>query len=82
MKSRITEQFDLKRHGGEIVVAYAPIPEPNGSETPDEIQILKISDRTDFESFMKDPDRLKMSDERNAVIRKVEVYISSEIISY
>lgn len=72
----------FRKHGGEVVVAYAPAPDNSQSEMPDEIQILKIPGRSDFDKFMNDPDRIKLADERNAVIRKTEVYTSEELIEY
>jgi uncharacterized protein (DUF1330 family) len=72
----------FRRHGGEVVVAYAPIPAANGAETPDEIQVLRISDRKAFDAFMQDPSRTAMAAERDAVIRKTEVFISEALIPY
>ena len=72
----------FRKHGGEIVVAYAPAFDKGQLERPDEIQILKIADRSRFENFLNDPDRTEMADERNAVIKRTEVYISDEIICY
>lgn len=72
----------FRRHGGEVVAAYVPEPDKSRTEFPDEIQILKIADRTAFEGFMKDPERLGLAGERDAVIRKTEVYLSAEIIGY
>lgn len=72
----------FRRHGGEVVAAYVPEPDKSQAEFPDEIQILKIADRNAFEGFMKDPERLGLSGERDAVIRKTEVYLSAEIIGY
>ena len=72
----------FRKHGGEILVAYVPTFEKNQSERPDEIQILKISNRSAFEKFLNDSDRIKMADERNQVINRTEVYLSEEIISY
>src|SRR5438445_3406831 len=70
------------KHGGEIVVAYRPLKAVGQAEIPDEIQILKIGSKSAFEKFMSDPDRTKMAEERNSVIRKTEVYLSEEIINY
>lgn len=74
----------FRRHGGEVVVAYAPEPAPNigHADSPDEIQILRIADRQAFDRFMQDPERLGLAAEREAVIRKTEVYLSAEIIGY
>lgn len=72
----------FRRHGGEVLVAYAPTVDGNLAERPDEIQILKIPSRAAFEKFMHDPDRIGMAGERDQVIRKTEVYISEEIIDY
>jgi hypothetical protein len=75
----------FKRHGGEVVVAYTPAPDNGGkaqADFPDEIQILRIADREAFDRFMQDPERLGLAAEREAVIRKTEVYLSGEIIGY
>jgi hypothetical protein len=81
----------FRRHGGEVVAAYAPLREPSGktgmtdksqSDYPDEIQILRIADRSAFDRFMLDPERLGMAAERDAVIRRTDVYLSGEIIGY
>lgn len=74
----------FRRYGGEVVIAYATEPAPNKGETdfPDEIQILRIPDRDAFDRFMQDPERLGLAAEREAVIRKTEVYLSAEIIGY
>ena len=75
----------FKRHGGEVVAAYVPLPDPGRkgqADFPDEIQILRIADRPAFDRFMQDPERLGMAAERDAVIRKTEVYLSGEIIGY
>lgn len=70
----------FRRHGGEVVAAFAP--DPGAGGLPDEIQVLRIADRRSFESFMSDPERLAMSAEREAVIRKTEVFLSETLISY
>ena len=72
----------FKRHGGEVVAAYVPAPDPSQADFPDEIQILRIADHSAFDGFMRDPERLGMAGERDAVIRKTEVYLSAEIIGY
>src|SRR5690348_17307412 len=78
-----TKALDVfRKHGGEVVVAYAPIPAADGAETPDEIQVLRIADRKAFDAFMQDPARAAMAAERDAVIRKTEVFLSGTIIPY
>ncbi|MBW8889706.1 MAG: DUF1330 domain-containing protein [Fibrobacteres bacterium] len=72
----------FRKHGGEIMVAYSPAFDKNQVDRPDEIQVLKIPDRSAFEEFLNDPERIKMAGERDGVIRKTEIYISEEIISY
>src|SRR6267142_1396609 len=54
------------KHGGEIVVAYRPLKAVGQAEIPDEIQILKIDDKSAFDKFMSDPDRTKMAEERTS----------------
>jgi hypothetical protein len=76
----------FRRHGGEVIVAYAPIQMGGGrgeaGETPDEIQVLRIPDRDRFDAFMQDPERMGMAEERARVIRKTEVFLSGDIIPY
>ena len=72
----------FRRHGGEVVVAYAPQRNDSAADFPDEIQILRIAGTAEFEGFMKDPERLTMADERDRVIRKTEIFLSQEIIEY
>src|SRR6185369_10248298 len=76
-ESKALELF--RKHGGEVVVAYAPTLEKNQLERPDEIQVLKIPSRSQFEAFLNDPDRIRMSAERDEVIRRTDVFISDEI---
>lgn len=78
-----TKALDLfRKHGGEVVVAYAPIRDVSRAEHPDEIQVLKIAGQSEFEAFLSDPERAKLAPERDAVIRKTEAYLSEEIIGY
>ena len=72
----------FRRHGGEILAAFKPDSKSGDKPAPDEIQILRIRSREDFEKFMNDPDRVGMSDERNRVIAKTEVFISKEDVAY
>jgi len=72
----------FRRHGGEVVVAYAPIRTPGTENTPDEIQILRIENQAMFEKFMQDPERLTLAAERDRVLAKTEIYISEKIINY
>ncbi len=72
----------FKKYGGEVVVAYKPSKEFSQTDVPDEIQILRISNRTDFDAFMNDSDRTRLANLRDDVIRKTDVYFSEEIIDY
>ena len=72
----------FRQHAGEVLVAYVPGREPGNADIPDEIQILRIENRARLDEFMQDPERIKMSAERERVIRKTELYISEEIVSY
>jgi len=72
----------FRQYGGEVLVAYVPIRDSDDKDIPDEIQILKIENQTKFDLFMHDPQRVKMSAERESVIKRTEVYISKEIIEY
>ena len=72
----------FKKHGGEIIAAYAPVNDGSKEEMPDEIQILKIADQAELEKFINDPERLSMTDERNQVISKTVLYLSDQMIAY
>lgn len=72
----------FKKHGGEVVAAYAPVPGSGVEDMPDEIQVLRIGKKAAFDRFMIDPDRVSMAAERNSVIRRTEVFLSSEIVEY
>ena len=72
----------FRKHGGEVIVAYVPAPSSGSAETPDEIQVLRIESRTALEEFMNDPSRVSMAGERDAVIRRTEVFLSDELIAY
>lgn len=71
----------FKRHGGEVMVAFTPAAPP-GTGAPDEIQVLRIRDRIAFDRFMGDPERVGMADERNSVIRRTDVFLSGEVVTY
>jgi uncharacterized protein (DUF1330 family) len=72
----------FRKHGGDIVVAYTPTADPTRAETPEEIQVLRIASRAALDAFMHDPERLALATEREAVIRKTEVFLSDELVSY
>lgn len=72
----------FRRHGGEVIAAYAPSDAAAPEGGPDEVQILRIADTESFERFMRDPERLAMSAERESVIRRTEVFLSGELIPY
>jgi uncharacterized protein (DUF1330 family) len=72
----------FRKHGGEVMVAYAPVPDPAQAEWPDEIHVLRIAGPAEFEAFMKDPERIGLAAERESVIRKTEVLLSQELIEY
>ena len=72
----------FRKHGGEVVTAFRP-KSTNANETmPDEIQILRIESQKSFDTFMQDRERLTMAAERDAAIRKTEVFISGELVEY
>lgn len=72
----------FKKYGGEIVTAYAPVNNGNQEDFPDEIHILKIANKENFDKFLNDPERINLLDERNQVISKTVVYLSDELIAY
>jgi len=72
----------FRQHGGEVIIAYTPVQDSGVDNIPDEIQILRIENRARLEVFMKDPERVKMAEERNSVIKRTDIFISEEIINY
>jgi uncharacterized protein (DUF1330 family) len=72
----------FRKHGGEVVIAYTPERGEDGRDMPDEIQVLRISDRDRFEAFMRDPDRTAMAEERERAIRRTDVFLSGGIVDY
>ena len=72
----------FKKYGGEVIAAYAPIRDGSTTDTPDEIQILKIADQATLNAFINDPERVSLGDERNRVIRRTDTYLSDEMIAY
>ncbi len=72
----------FKKHGGEVVVAYAPDRPTGSQEVPDEIQVLRIESREALEKFKNDPERASLASERGAVIRRTDVFLAAEQIDY
>ena len=72
----------FRRYGGEIIIAYIPVRNSETDDIPNEIHVLKIENRERFETYLKDPDRLKMAEERNSVIKRTDIFMSEEIINY
>ena len=72
----------FRRHGGEVVAAYTPLPDANRKDSPDEIHILRIADREAFDAFLRDPARIALAGERDAVLRKTEVFLPGKTSSY
>lgn len=72
----------FRRHGGELIVAFSPEPGPEGADGPDEIHVLSIANRSRFEDFLADPDRLALAARRDAVLRASETIVSREPIRY
>ena len=68
----------FRKHGGEVVAAFKPDSKQDDTSIPDEIQVLKIHSMEAFEKFMNDSERVALSDERDQVIAKTEVFISKE----
>lgn len=72
----------FKKHGGEIITTYVPVRDPATNHTPDEIHVLRIESQAKFQMFIQDPERIKMAEERDGVIKRTDVFISEEIINY
>lgn len=72
----------FRKHGGEIVAAFKPDLNLEGKSNPDEIQVLKIHSMEAFKKFLNDPERTGLSDERDRVIAKTEMFISKADVPY
>jgi uncharacterized protein (DUF1330 family) len=72
----------FRRHGGDVIVAYRPVRQSGAENVPDEIQILRIADQATLERFMKDPERVSMAAERDAVIQRTDLYLSDALVDY
>lgn len=72
----------FRRHGGRLVAAFSPEPGPEGAEWPDEIHVLSITNRANYESFLADPDRKALAQERDAVLLHTETFISRTLLPY
>jgi uncharacterized protein (DUF1330 family) len=72
----------FRRHGGEILAAFVPEPDPSGAEQPDEIHILRIADSAAFAAYLADPERQALAARRDSVLRKSEVFRSGRTIPY
>jgi uncharacterized protein (DUF1330 family) len=72
----------FRRHGGEVVAAFAPEPGPEGEDGPDEIHVLSIATRTQLNDFQADPERNAMAEEREAVLRASDTLVSRHLFRY
>lgn len=72
----------FRRHGGEVLAAFSPEPEAEGADRPDEIHVLGIATRAQFDDYLADPDRRAMTAERDSVLRASETIVSREVIRY
>lgn len=77
---KVLELF--RRHGGQLVAAFSPEPGPEGADWPDEIHVLTITNRSQFEGFLADPDRQELAPERDAVLRRSETFVSRTLVPY
>ena len=71
-----------RKHGGELMCAFAPECAVTFGETPTEVHVLRFADQTTFENFKGDPEHAAISDWRATVIRKTVVFVSGEIVEY
>ena len=72
----------FRSHGGEVIAAFVPVPDPSMVEHPDEVHVLRIADRPRFEAFLSDPARQALSSERESALRMSEVSLSDTLITY
>jgi len=63
-------------HGGQVVSRLRRIDSP---ESPFEVQILRFPSQVTFQTFMDDPLRLAMSEQRDRAVAKTEVIRVDEI---
>jgi uncharacterized protein (DUF1330 family) len=72
----------FRRYGGEVVAAFSPEPGAEGADRPDEIHVLSVANRSQFDDYLADPDRQAMAAERDSVLLASETIISLQVIRY
>jgi len=72
----------VRKHGGELVCAFAPGDASAGGETLTEIHVLRFADRFAFDSFKADPEHVANAHWRAGVICKTDVFVSGEVVDY
>jgi uncharacterized protein (DUF1330 family) len=72
----------LRRHGGELVTAFAPERAPLDDSGPDEIHVIRFADRAQFEAFRADSAHQALSGLRAQCVRKTTLYLSETVLTY
>jgi antibiotic biosynthesis monooxygenase (ABM) superfamily enzyme len=67
----------MARYGGVIERAMRPSGQPDGSDEPFEVHLLKFPGRALYDAFLEDPERRSLSGERAGVISKSDVLVGA-----
>jgi uncharacterized protein (DUF1330 family) len=74
----------FKSHGGKVIVAFRPeVPANNsGDDVPYEIHVLSLPSEEAFLAYRNDPLVLDLKESRLRIFRKMDIFKSSQTISY
>lgn len=68
----------LKRHGGELVVAFSSVTEQGERE----VHHLRFRDGETFQAYRDDPELAALASLRAEAISDTEVYVSESVLDY
>lgn len=72
----------FRAHGGEVLAAFRPRPNADGTPTADEIHILRIGSEEAFAAYRADPALAGLADLRGQAIARTQIFLSQEIVEY
>jgi uncharacterized protein (DUF1330 family) len=72
----------IQQYGGELIAAFQPANPGNSANIPDEIQLLKFPSLQALDAYRQSAEAAAIAAERLAAIRKTEIFISQEIVTY
>jgi len=72
----------FRSHRGEVLAAFRPRPNADGSPTPYEIHVLHIGSEEAFAAFRADPALVALAALRAQAIAHSEIFLSEEVVTY